>query len=118
MEARSGATRDATGTVRTIAAAAWIESSRITARHVANRVLANDRRRIEVAGITRIVLLLEAHDFAAMEDTVGTRASAIARDNRVGELSLTASTLILAVYGAILYLELDAAVIDSAVLTV
>ena len=73
---------------------------------------------MEVAVVTRRVLLLEAHHFATMEHTSGARVFAIARDDRVKEHGGIASILILAVNIAPLYLELDAVIIGSAVLVV
>ena len=117
LQARSGATRDATGTVRTIATAAWVERG-VKAALATVVVLTNNGRRMEVAVSTRPALLLEASYFAAMEHSSVARAPAIARDNRVGELGSFASLLVLAVHRAFLYLKLDAAIVGSAVVVV
>ena len=117
LEISSGATRDAAGTVWAIATAARIEGG-IKATCTAFIVLTNDGRRMEVTVWARPVLFLEARHFAAMEHTSVARASAIARDDRVGELGIPASLLVLAVHGALLYLELGAAIVGSAVMVV
>ena len=120
LKARSRATRDAAGTVRTIATAAWIEGSikAATVKATTDIVLTDNGRSIEVAVITRRGILLEARHFATMEHTAGARAPAIARDDRVGELGILASSIVLAVHGALLNLKLGAAIISSAVIAV
>ena len=70
---------------------------------------------MEFAVIAGAGLVLEARHFAAMEHTTVARAFAITRDDRVSELGRKTSLLILAVHGAFLYTELDAAIVGSAV---